>query len=81
MIRIFGRERQTLTSDVDTWIVKWRTYRGWSSRYPDIEECHKAFTNKDEAKEYAKALNDARKLLGITVLENAEVYKQEVNSV
>ena len=83
MIRIFGKERKTLTNDVDTWVVKWTTYVSSFAgiRYPDVKECYKAFTDKNEAEEYAKTLNDAMKLVGITALPNAKVYKQEVNSV
>lgn len=84
MIRIFGKDRKTLTSDIDTWIVKWTTYAcswGGSVKYPDVKECYKAFTDKHEAYEYAKALNDAMRLVGITSLPEARVYKQEVNSV
>lgn len=84
MIRIFSKERKELHSDIDTWIVKWTAYKSdflSSIKYPKVVECHKAFTNKDEAREYAKALNDAMKLVGITSLPDAEVYKQEVNSI
>lgn len=82
MIRIFGRGRKELTSDVDTWIVEWTTYKwGVAIQYPTVKECYKAFTNKEEAQEYAKALNDSMTLLGITSLPDAKVYKQEVNSV
>lgn len=82
MIRIFSKNRKELHSDVDTWIVKWTTYKqAIFSEYPKVELCYKAFTNKIDAYEYAKALNDAMKLVGITSLPNAEVYKQEVNSV
>lgn len=82
MIRIFGKERKTLTSDVDTWVVKWHTYKSrLSMEYPDLKECYKAFTNKDEALAYAKALNDSMTLLCMTALPDARVYKQEVNSV
>jgi hypothetical protein len=82
MIRIFGKGRRTLTSDVDTWIVKWTTYKSCLSiEYPKVKQCYKAFTDKNEAKEYAKTLNDAMSLVGITSLPEAIVYKQEVNSV
>ena len=82
MIRIFGKGRRTLTSNVETWIVTWTTYTyGIDIRFPNVEECYKAFTDKDEAREYAKTLNDAMKLVGITSLPYARVYKQEVNSV
>lgn len=82
MIRIFSKDRKELYSDIDTWIVKWTTYKaGWDIKYPNVKECYKAFTNKDEAEEYANALNDAMKLVGITALDKAEVYKQKVNSI
>jgi hypothetical protein len=82
MIRIFSKDRKELHSDIDTWIVKWKTYTSsFSINYPNVKECYKAFTNKDEAHEYAKALNDAMKLVGITALPDARVYKQEVNSI
>lgn len=84
MIRIFTKDRKELHSDVDTWVVNWTTYKSdflSSIKYPKVEECYKAFTNKDEAYEYAKALNDAMKLVGITSLPDATVYKQEVNSI
>ena len=83
MIRIFSKHRKELNSDIDTWIVKWTTYKASFTgiKYPVVEECYKVFTDKDEAKEYAGALNDAMKLVGITSLPTAKVYKQEVNSV
>lgn len=83
MIRIFTKDRKELHSDIDTWIVKWKTYESSFTgiSYPKVKECYKAFTNKEEAKEYKKALNDAMKLVGITALPWAEVYKQEVNSI
>lgn len=84
MIRIFSKDRKELHSDIDTWIVNWTTYKCdffCSIQYPKVEECYKAFTNKDEAYEYAKALNDAMKLVGITSLPNATVHKQKVNSI
>lgn len=82
MIRIFSKDRKELHSDIDTWIVQWTTYKhSLSVEFPKSKECYKAFTNKDEAVEYADALNDAMKLVGITSLPDARVYKQEVNSI
>ena len=68
MIRIFSKLREELNSDIDTWIVEWITYKdNWVSiKYPDVKECHQAFTNYDEAVKLKDALNDAMKLLGIT---------------
>ena len=83
MIRIFSKDRKELHSDIDTWIVKWKTYKSSFTGidYPKVKECYKAFTNKEEAYEYKKAWNDAMKLVGLDALPYAEVYKQEVNSI
>lgn len=84
MIKIFGKERKTLTSDVDTWVVKWTTYTATYTgniKYPNVEDCFRAFTDESEAREYARALNDAMKLLGITSLPQAIVYKQTIGSL
>lgn len=82
MIKIFSKDRKTLNSDIDTWIVKWKTYEyGCGITYPKVKDCYKAFTDKNEARDYTKALNDAMKLLGITSLPYAEYYLQEVNSL
>ena len=82
MIKIFTKHKQELKSDIDTWIVKYTTYKNsWNIRYPDIEECYQAFTNKDEAKEYVARLKDAIKVLGITALPEPKMYKQERNNL
>lgn len=83
MIRIFSKDRKELHSDIDTWIVNWKTYKKTFSGidFPAVKNCYKAFTDKDEAQEYANALNDALRLLGITALDNAVVYQQQVNSI
>lgn len=84
MIRIFSKERKELKTDIDTWIVKWTTYKSEflsSVQYPKVKECYKAFTNKKEAEEYTESLNDAMNLLGITSLPEAILYKQDVNSI
>lgn len=84
MIRIFSKDRKELKTDVDTWVVKWITYKSEflsSIQYPKVKECYKAFTDNNEAEEYASALNDAMKLLGIDILPKAKVYKQEVDSL
>ena len=79
MIKIFNKkETIELKSDTDTWIVKWKTYKYHFSdgTYPDLEQCYQAFTNKQEADEYAYSLNQAMKLLQMTSLPNAYVVKQ-----
>lgn len=79
MIKIFTRKTKTLTSNVDTWIVIWETYKYQFSdcSHPHVQKCYQAFTNKQEAEEYAEALNKAMKLLQMTALPDAVVKKQE----
>lgn len=79
MIKIFTRKTKELTSDIDTWIVIWATYkfRFPDSTHPDVQKCYQAFTDKQEAEEYAEALNKAMKLLQMTALPDAVVKKQE----
>lgn len=79
MIKIFTRKTKELTSNVDTWIVKWKTYKCHFSdgSYPYVEQCYQAFTNREEAEEYVEALNKAMKLLQMTALPDAVVKKQE----
>lgn len=83
MIRIFSKDRKTLTKDVDTWIVEWNTYRQSfaGDKYPDIKTCHQVFTDKHEAEELRDAINTARRLIGMTALDDAKVYKQDRYSV
>ena len=83
MIRIFSKDRKELHSDIDTWVVKWFTYKYRYSSYecPTVEQCFRAFTDENEAYEYACALNDAMKLICMTALPKPEVYKQKVNSL
>ena len=48
MIKIFSKNRQTLNSDIETYIVKFKTYKsGFSVEYPTVKEVYQAFTNKD----------------------------------
>lgn len=79
MIKIFTKKTKTLTSDIDTWIVIWKTYkyRFLDGSHPHVVQCYQAFTDKQEAEEYAEALNKAMKLLQMTALPDAVVKKQE----
>lgn len=84
MIKLFTKQKQELKSDVDTWIVKYTTYKKSYPpivKYPDVKECYQAFTDKDEAKEYVERLKDAMKVLGITSLPEPEMYLQDKNSL
>jgi hypothetical protein len=79
MIKIFTRKTKELTTDIDTWIVVWNTYKYKFSdgTHPYVQKCYQAFTNKEEAEEYAEALNKAMTLLQMTALPDAVVKKQE----
>lgn len=82
MIKIFANQKKELKSDIDTWIVKYTTYKkGISLQYPNDKICYQAFTDKNEATEYKESLMDAMKLLGITSLPEPEMYLQERNSL
>lgn len=82
MLKIFTNQKQNLTSDIDTWIVKYFTYKsGLSITYPSVKECYQVFTDKNEAKEYVERLKDAIKILGITALPEPKMYLQERNSL
>lgn len=82
MIRIFSKLKRELHSDVDTWIVEWTTYKcGVFVEYPRVEKNYQAFTSEDEARDYVDTLNNSMRLLGITSLPSAKVYKQKINSL
>lgn len=82
MIRIFSKLKRELYSDIDTWIVEWTTYKsGISIEYPRVKKNYQAFTVENEARDYANTLNDSMKLLGITSLPLAKVYKQKANNL
>jgi len=64
MINIFKKGHKPLTSDAETWVVRW--YRRYGKFMNDYEETAQFFTNKDEAKAFADSLKRANKLLGHT---------------
>lgn len=84
MIKIFSKEKQELNSDIDTWIVKWTTYKDkfmGSVEYPKVEKCYQAFTNKTEAIDFRNRINEAINMVGITSLPEAQVVQQERNKI
>lgn len=78
MIKIFTKERKQLTTDLPTWIVKWKTYRYKYSdgTFPNIQECYQVFTDEAEAREFADAINKAMALIQMDALPDAKVYQQ-----
>lgn len=85
MIKIFSKNTQNLTSDIDTWIVEWITYKNQfmdlSPDYPKAKPCYQAFTNENEAIDLRNRINGAIKMIGITSLPDAKLYQQERNNV
>lgn len=82
MLKIFSKKNKELVSDVDVWIVEWKTYQ---SRYFDctlgnIVPKYQPFANYDEALEYKEALEKAIKLLGAT-LPSVRLYKPARNTL
>lgn len=74
IINIFKKETKQLNSGVDTWVVEWtRRYGKFSD---DTEQCFQAFTDEDEAKEFADSLRRAHKLIGNTSGTTVTVKKQ-----
>ena len=70
MIKIFTRKTKELTSDIDTWIVVWKTYKYQflDGTHPHVQKCYQAFTDKQEAEEYAENYH--------CVYENRKQYYQ-----
>lgn len=64
MLNIFKKGHTTLTSDIETWVVRWNKRYGSFSN--DYEEVAQFFTKKEEAKDFADSLRCANKLLGHT---------------
>jgi hypothetical protein len=75
IINIFKKGTRELTSGVDTWIVEWtRRYGEYSHQ---TEQCYQAFTNKDEAEDFADSIRRAHRLIGNTSGTYVSVTKQK----
>ena len=74
IINIFKKGTKQLTSGVDTWIVEWT--RRYGQFHGDTEKCYQAFTNKEEAEEFADSIRRAHKLIGNTSGTYVSVKKQ-----
>ena len=74
IINIFKKGVRPLHSGVDTWIVEWtRRYGSYSG---NTEQCFQAFTNKQEADDFAASIRRAHKLIGNTCDTYVSVKKQ-----
>lgn len=64
MLNIFKKGHRTLTTDIETWVVRWNKRHGdFSGEYKEVAQF---FTDKEEAKAFADSLQRATKLLGHT---------------
>lgn len=74
IINIFKKGTKELHSGVDTWVVEWtRRYGKYSD---DTEQCFQAFTDENEANEFADSLRRAHRLIGNTSGTTVTVKKQ-----
>ena len=73
IINIFKSGTKQLTSGVDTWIVEWT--RRYGKFHDDTEQCYQAFTDKEEADEFADSIRRAHKLIGNTSGDYVSVKK------
>lgn len=62
MINIFKKGYRTLTTDIDTWVVRWN--KRYGEFHCDIEMAAQFFTSREEAEAFADSLKKAIKLLG-----------------
>lgn len=65
MLNIFKKGYKTLTSDVETWVVRWNRCYGLAFSH-SYEEMAQFFTDEEESKEFAESLKKSIKLLGNT---------------
>lgn len=76
MLNIFKKGHEVLTSDIETWVVRWNKRTGVF--YTDYEKAAQFFTNKDEAMRFKNELDRANKLLGHTDYKLTSVECEKV---
>ena len=77
-IRLFEKELTSIEA-IETWCVKWSSLHKNAIGRGDQVINVQGFPSKENAETYAKALRDARRLLG-DVGFSVEVYKQKTPS-
>ena len=77
IINIFKKGTRELHTSVDTWIVEWTSRSG--SYSSDTHKSFQAFTDKQEAEDFAEEIRRAHKLIGNTCYSETRVTvrKQE----
>ena len=71
IINIFKKGTRQLNSGVDTWVVEWT--RRYGKYHGDTEQCYQAFTDKDEAEDFADSIRRAHKLIGNSCWSETQV--------
>lgn len=61
-INIFKKGTTTLMSGIETWVVQWTARTG--EFYLDTVRRYQAFTNKQEANDFAESIRRAHELIG-----------------
>lgn len=78
MLNIFKKGHKTLTTDLETWCVRWnKRYGKYSTDYREVAQF---FGSKDEAEEFADSLRRANKLLGHTCSATTWVSCEKVKN-
>lgn len=78
IINIFKKGTRELNSGVDTWVVEWTRRYGEYSH--STEKCFQAFTNKDEAEDFADSIRKAHKLIGNSCWSETKVTVKQQKS-
>ena len=60
---------------LETWVVSW--YSRYGAYSHDVEKCYQAFTSKENAIKFKKALEDAFKFIKHTHGDEVELKRQE----
>lgn len=78
IINIFKKGTQQLNSGIDTWVVEWT--RRYGQYHTDTEQCYQAFTDEDEAEDFADSIRRAHKLIGNTCWSETSVTVKKQKS-
>ena len=76
IINIFKKGTRELTKGTETYIVKWYRTKAIIT-VADIEPCFQAFSDKQEAEDFADSIRRAHELIGNTGSTDVTVTKQK----
>jgi hypothetical protein len=78
MLKIFKSGHDTLTSDIETWVVRWnKRYSEYSGGYKEVAQF---FTSEKEARDFKDSLDRAIKLLGHTAWDITWTKIEKINN-